>query len=503
MPCAFHADRPFPYEKLGPGCQFGVADEDLVDLQDKAWCSFHLPVADWRGNQLPKAEWDEERVESFNEAVFSFVETARQDNRPADLTGVVFPGGVYFGRFSGEASLPETLFNKAQFCGVADFREVQFSGDTDFRKVQFSNEAFFTSTQFSGRAFFISAQFSGRAFFSEARFGGGADFREARFSGGAEFLRVQFSADSAFIQEAQFSGVADFIKARFFHDTLFYEAQFSNAPAFFNEAEFSGNAIFGKTQFSGDADFREARFSGDVAFPEAQFKGDAFFQGRVEAGGSGEGEGGDHFRRVLFSCARFVGTVDFSNRRFLSKTDFSGAKFGGAPLFHNSSLHQDTDFTGTTFSDTKSKEAAQAYRTLKLAMEEKRERNEEAKFYALEQKSLRKQEDTPWRDKVVSFLYEIGSGYGRNFSWPLLWLVFLSAWFFMIYRDIGGIEGIAALSVTIEQYVRPFAVWTSRYQGVLKDCGVSLKLVASLQSLIGIGLFTLFVLAVRRRFRMG
>jgi hypothetical protein len=55
MPCAFQAERPFPFHELGPGCQF--TDEAVfhaVDGQD--WCRFHIPVEDAKGVRTAKAE---------------------------------------------------------------------------------------------------------------------------------------------------------------------------------------------------------------------------------------------------------------------------------------------------------------------------------------------------------------------------------------------------------------------------------------------------------------
>ncbi|MBI4252423.1 MAG: pentapeptide repeat-containing protein [Candidatus Tectomicrobia bacterium] len=167
MPCAFHAERPLFSFYSPPGCQFDVPEEDLIEVDDESWCPFHAPMAQKDGAPTEKAGWDEERVQTFNQRVLAFIESAAQEGKPADLTGAVFPGKA---DFSGK-QFPAVCFYKVQFSGGARFSEAQFSGDADF-----------SEARFSGGTDFREARFSGLAYFGEAQFSGGADFREARFS---------------------------------------------------------------------------------------------------------------------------------------------------------------------------------------------------------------------------------------------------------------------------------------------------------------------------------
>jgi hypothetical protein len=76
--------------------------------------------------------------------------------------------------------------------------------------------------------------------------------------------------------------------------------------------------------------------------------------------------------------------------------DFRGAYFESAPEFHGCTLHQDTLFPKeANFRDRSGAKAALAYRTLKHAIASVHARGEEGKFYALEQKSLLRDKDTP------------------------------------------------------------------------------------------------------------
>ncbi len=315
---------------------------------------------------------------------------------------------------------------------------------------------------------------------------------------------------------------------------IFFKAHFGS-DADFSEAHFGSYASFGETHFGSSADFREAHFGSD-----------AFFSGVAEDGGVGErreavtlesrpGEAGEtvtmgvvtaparaarnDFRRADFSRARFRGSAVFSNRRFTDTTRFVGATFHQAPKFHNAALHQDTDFTGAAFLD-RSGRAAPAYRTLKLAMEQVRARDEEGMFYALEMESRRRRDDTPKAVKLFSLLYEVGSDYGRSLVRPLVLLVGVTLLFYLIYAALGSEGGREAypgapLRLAMEQIVRPFALLTTDYESIapysdyteqvrkiLDGAPFAARALATVQSLLSLGLIALFILALRRRFRM-
>ncbi len=157
--------------------------------------------------------------------------------------------------------------------------------------------------------------------------------------------------------------------------------------------------------------------------------------------------------------------------------------------------------------------APTAYRTLKLAMGDVRARNEEAEFYAKEQDSLRRRKGTPWSIKIMSWAYMALSDYGRSYIRPLSILALMSACFAFAYwlwevwlgdpSDLGG-----AFGFTMKQIVRPFFIWTanglaqSEPTVLVTRFPLLLRLVTTIQSLASIGLITLFLLALRRQFRL-
>lgn len=111
--------------------------------------------------------------------------------------------------------------------------------------------------------------------------------------------------------------------------------------------------------------------------------------------------------------------------------------------------------------------------------------------------------------------YEFVSDYGRNFHrhlWLLVGFTVLVAGAYFRFLPLAGgeISRADAFSFAVEQVVRPFAVWSSTYlanvssglKTVLENAPLLIPALASVQSLFSIGFVALFVLALRRRFKM-
>lgn len=271
-----------------------------------------------------------------------------------------------------------------------------------------------------------------------------------------------------------------------FHDCAGFE------QAMFSAASFAG------ASFGGDANFRAAIFAGYAEFVEATFGGDASFLGDPTR------EGADIFPRFLnFRRATSKGRAIFNNRRFLHGTDFREAVFAVAPEFHNAVLHQDTRFAGTRFLDRKGTDevdAARAYRTLKLAMASVRATDEEARFYGYEQQSLRARKDTGWWVKLFSRLYEMTANYGQSFLLPGFWFFFVFFLLFFLYAWMGGAvmwqDSGSIWLFSLQQVFQPFSALRA---GAVP---LGLALLGALHSLLSFSFLALFLLALRRRFRL-
>ncbi len=161
-----------------------------------------------------------------------------------------------------------------------------------------------------------------------------------------------------------------------------------------------------------------------------------------------------------------------------------------------------------------------SYRTLKLGMETLRARNEEAMFFALEMEARRQRGDVPLFERFAATLYKFFSNYGQSVLRPLGWLggftvAMAFIYFYLLWAmfspppiDIwGGAPKVKSIvAFTVEQMFRPFYVWSKDSSGIRLNLfgngDLLIPILASVQSLATIGLLTLFLLALRRRFKM-
>jgi len=412
-------------------------------------------------------------------------------------------------------------------CGKIDFENYCFSGPVVFSDAVFREDANFRCTKFLGSVNFCKANFEDLVNFSDSIFSNYTNFSDAKFCSIAVFQNVMFQDDVhfsgsefngyLFIANSSFSEWADFRDSKFSMVADFHGTTFSGNAAFY-KAEFEDVAEFTNTSFLELAHFTDAQFSAGAIFSNATFKGDTGFSGVTF-------ESTAMFGGVLFG-AEFSDIIsddergdtedqhvtDFSNSVFFGSTLFLDSIFIRAPLFHNARLHQNTDFRGAIFQDKESREAPPAYRTLKIAMGEVRSRHDEADFYAYELESILNQSDTSFSDKFFIHLYCAISDYGRSTFRSLGWLLGLNGILTFLYylMLIEFNEKIFHWQYTyrfsIQQIVKPFSIWTKK--GLPDVCMVGCsKLVwfeffATVQSIASIAFIALFLLAVRRKFRL-
>ena len=150
-------------------------------------------------------------------------------------------------------------------------------------------------------------------------------------------------------------------------------------------------------------------------------------------------------------------------------------------------------------------------------MEEKRARQEQLTFYALEMKSRRQTEKRKFL-KFISWLYEAMSDYGQRIFLPLAWLVYLFALFTFFYaayfKELLDLDAASilpqSLHFSIKQIIRPFGIFSSSspsgfWGRVPPSSLLTLPLIiaATLQSTLSLALLLLSALAARWRFKIG
>ncbi|HKO36394.1 MAG TPA: pentapeptide repeat-containing protein [Pyrinomonadaceae bacterium] len=448
--CSFVLDR-YPYNRprLGrpaTGCQFNEPSERLIDFEGKARCMYHAP-------RPAKDAWDAATHAIFDAGIATVLQKASLTQTLADLSGVVFPGPVTIGAEDRPIiHLPGVLFLKCTFSAKVTLANVVFDDLVMFDESEFSDSLHFFGVTFRSDAHFDAATFTRNTLWF-ATFERNAYFQGARFPG-------DFSC------HAHFAG-----------------------RAWFQQTDFQSYTRFDDSVFIGDADFS--------CWPIT---------------GSSEHLG---FAYVSFANCKFNEHVSFANRVFRNHTDFSKTLFRVAPEFYGSVLHQDTNFNGARFRDTgrarrrvifgvhpTDVDAARAYRTLKLAMEDVRNLDDEARFFALEQRALLWSRQASWSVKLVSIVYGLLGDYGRNIHRPLVLFLLSSYGAFLLYSHLlqtqcdDRVCRERMLRLTLTAMLQPFSLVER------SDLTPAVLMVAFTQAMINVILLTLFVVAIRRRFRL-
>jgi len=297
----------------------------------------------------------------------------------------------------------------------------------------------------------------------------------------------------------------------------------------FNGCQFHGDLEAMDATFLHVAEFCNVTFFGEATFYNTHFSTNvmmsgSLFKGRFDLSCSrSTTKDFDQMRIVdnldMDGC-KFLSDVTMQNREFSSLTSFTDCVFDKAPRFDGCQIHQNTYFPPIrSFKDVKTKDAYKAYRVLKLSMENVRNRVDEAAFFALEQRALRNRLTFHRNYLSFSFLYDLTSEYGYNALRPLLLLVLFNLMFFYLYLNIGqdvlqesSLENVAtiekAFDFTVLQVTKPFSVWDVKFQDKLEviykiKINTAVKLATMVHSVTSYILVTLFLLAIRWRFKRG
>lgn len=449
----------------------------LIDPhKSREFCIFHFPMDESYGpGNRAKRNWNEDELGFFGALIDEYAKWCWQKDQCADLSDLQCPAGFGF--------LHTTL-----------------DGDIDISRAVIMGPVIFEGSTCHGELVATGAEFEKLVDLKAASFER-VDFDRAKFLAGIRCLGMKTGEDCSFCH-ADFFGRADFHLAEFG----------AGLPVDFSFASFHGRAFFLETCFDGGANFSNTEFKGEMMFAGAEFSGDADFSASQEHLFSLASKQAEGIGIINFSEASFKGTVSFENRIFAQSANFIDCNFESAPIFHGGKIHQGTEFpTRSYFSDTEAK-SANAYTTLKLAMGALKRSREEGMFYALEQKCLRKDSDTPLSARIASLIYEFANDYGQSYVRPLIWLALLTFLAVPIYVYFGswGVAdnsdiGLKAWTFSLEQIFRPFYAWRTDLAsaiGVTSDGKqLAVKIVATVQSAFSIGLIALAVLALRWRFR--
>jgi len=522
---------------------FREADDQLV----VSYAARLKPGDPWRfiGFVFPKMD----DQHNFFDFVFPEVDFRdAQFSSEADFSGAQFSGkaSFWYAQFSGEA---KAHFVAARFSREAYFSGAQFSREANFAVAQFSGEAYFSGAQFSSGANFSAARFSreAKAHFVDARFSSEASFWGAQFSGEADFGRAQFSSEANFL-DAQFSGEANFWDAQF-NGPVYLSKAIVNGLLDFTHAILRNRLLFEGTVFNNEAkvllwslDFVHG--TSDITLEEGHRKGQIIEPaGQVVFRDISQGMNRVSLLHTDILTDRLC--VRFSNvkwekkpREFIFDARFAFCrnasewqKATGLPqetlnqlpeLFHtdrpasaNETPEQKAPREAQQLQDCEplvKQDVERIAREIRLSTEKFGSYSDAGDYHIAEMEYRRVQAKGFFRFGLE--LYKLTSEYGESPSLALkrlaqVWLVFSILYFLFgfnfrhpwppLWKELpalrwlerAGWAGLYALVSMVPGYFR--------FQAEPSNWFVAMFTV--IQAVLGIGLLTLFLLAIRRRFR--
>jgi hypothetical protein len=515
MPCHF--------QHKNYRCDLGFADAEL----ESHLCPLHIDPNE-------KIAFQESRREYVQGALDRMFGRRANDKRPMRLVGIVLPKGVRF----GERSIRNLTLQYSHFGGGDHFVGTKFEGDTTIETSSFRELCSFAGSHFTG-AFRMNSEVRGLDFtnsvFDEDALLNVSDshskeqlsFDKIVCNKGFTFEPSENCSSAIVLTNGTFRGrfriKGDLRNGLDLSRSNFCEKAsidgWIRGPLLARECTFASKAAFGQTAFEGVVDFSKSifrseavfasRYSNYARFEDCTFVGKADFSSPID-----KDDDARNFQAIGFTGSRFLAPVLFTNRAFHSTTNFQDCVFEVAPEFHGATLHQDTRFPKiAAFRQLDSENAAASYRTLRQAMEGNNARSEEAMFYALEQKTLRRIRGAQSRwENFASLAYEFVSGYGVNFWRPLALLVVVVVFFGITYSiwlslpiGVGSSfdlnRFVSGQTFSFQQVVNPFWVWRIDDNRLWSTYADAIRIVATFESLLTTGLFALSLLALRWRFK--
>lgn len=510
-------------------------EQDLVRSPEQpTYHRVHLPFLYEDGTSTGKMSWPDSALDALSAARLTVsTETlwiGPNYNRSIESVDgrAQFQGGVWFrapkdlrGRVLRTLSvrydfgyfLRDANFNKATFLGDADFQcvcfpeaanfnQVTFSGDARFDQVVFKEEVRFFDSIISGDAQFSGAAFLKDALFVAVTFMKDAHFQEAIFNGRGFFSGSTFSGEASFAR-AVFSGLN-------FRGSVFQKAA-SFQAASWPLVAYNWHSAFSDTVFRETATFYNAGFKAFAAFDSA------VFERGIQLDESSEREAQKTFN------AELRGAIQAAERDAqVYRRNLEGAQIGTDPRVHLTiSSKKGVLAPNRTQQDARLRELERGCRVLKQEMEKASNKSREQLLYRFELRARRAQRHLPPGEKFFSYLYGWASDYGASLVRPVLGLGALvlifgvAYWGFATGFRIDPSSPIAwgalaeALSVSASR-VFPFGAfeWVTRdWMAVRQGQGgpgfvLVLRLLATLQTALALGLVFLFGLALRRRFQI-
>jgi len=459
----------------------------------------------------------------------------------------------------------ELTFDYAAFEEYTTLKNVKFGSSVSFQFILTGEGVDFSHTKYEDDCSFYHAVLGPRNKFDECVFAKNTNFQYACFGEGTRFSEAKFGLKSNF-RDTVFDGSSTFSGTEFRAKTNFNNAIF-NGPVDFSSIDHNkdgmsaGGTEFPKINFcncvfGSSGDFSNRNFKRKSGFNNSVWRGTPIFHGAILNQATS-------FNGASFPCvdkSLWDIEIDENDQEALldklSKLGFKESKTfmeekNELKEMMNPPLDQKLFRTKKDFLallDISAKKIddleiyysnmEDAFRTLKLAMENCRSKIEEFRFYRLELISRRSRTDTtqvPKSETFFSYLYSWSSNYGFNFVKPLVILSFVTAIWTSFYwalgllaldtkspdRDYAILSSVGyAAQHSIQNVIRPFSSITTEFSvnslpvvsspspnslfldHVYGEFPLIAVTLSFLESLFGISLIFLFLLSLRRRFQI-
>ena len=487
-------------------------------------------------------------------------------SRDAYFYSAAFSGHTYFQNaaflidtdFESAAFSGHTDFQSAAFSGYAHFQSVAFSENAAFESAAFSGDAIFQSASFFG-----VAQFSGegRSLKSEP-VDQAISLKSQSVAEGME-LTGQLTGEPSppsiarrsvkrfDAKEAVFLGPVDFSNRDILNGSTTDESDFHRAH-FFHLFKFHGSVLhsginFGRTHFETALERGKTR-DAYLPVPDALIRGLANLKRAIPQKPEPPAEDAPDWKKEHFErdTAKWLALYEYPAEDARSLPAFQTWRKDRARAFAEGPVEDRIEYF---------RALEDCFRTLKLFNEDRRDRPEEGRFHRLELIARRRRRPNyslrelfslkrakvgiPMWERMMSHIYGWGSNYGNSVVLPIGWLlggVFAFATLYLLMGDWfvytpNSARFGEALSFSFGR-VFPFGPWDApeacsaigQMLDPLTDIGketckaqlgeafeprtykggtpLTLRLLASFQSLSAIILVFLSGLAIRRRFQI-
>lgn len=437
----FEEGANFSHARFNKGADFtSVVSSELV------FDSAHFERAKFDHAKLKRPRF--KQVNFRNHASFSGAEIEQGNLDQAQFgQTAVFTAAKFFGdtnlsnvAFNGNASFEQAVFDGRLACTNCTFAQgVECSGATFVSEVNVQGTRFAAAARFDSSRFLgptrLQAVFNGdcsfnntefvEVEFSHSQFRGAVTFTMARFHDTARFRGATFAQPTS-LHNSKFDDTADFTDAKFESETSFEGAQFSGEALFTGKAEFSSSVSFNESRFCDIADFSNCNFHDSTEFTAAWFQGipkfdgtvlhvDTNFQGAVFHRGSApidrswfatkhpDGSGWQKFRRALLVHYQHILASIACLPIFVMRWPGMGR------------IRRARDHATRRYE--------RAYNVLKHLCAEIGDIEQQTRFQALELQAHRARDDAQLSDRLASVAYGVLSNYGQSMSRPIAWLV--------------------------------------------------------------------------------